>query len=27
MDISDSQCESELVNSDIQVLIDFWAPW
>ncbi|MDE4953465.1 thioredoxin domain-containing protein, partial [Francisella tularensis subsp. holarctica] len=27
MDISDSQLESELVNSDIPVLLDFWAPW
>lgn len=27
IDISDSQFESEVVNSDIPVLLDFWAPW
>ena len=25
--ISDSNFESEVVNSDVPVLIDFWAPW
>ena len=27
IDISDSQFENEVVNSDIPVLLDFWAPW
>ncbi|MDE5014836.1 thiol reductase thioredoxin, partial [Francisella tularensis subsp. holarctica] len=26
IDISDSQVESDLVNSDIPVVLDFWAP-
>ncbi|OEZ33101.1 thiol reductase thioredoxin [Francisella endosymbiont of Amblyomma maculatum] len=27
IDISDSQFENEVVNNDIPVLLDFWAPW
>jgi thioredoxin 1 len=27
IDISDSQFENEVVNSDIPVVLDFWAPW
>ncbi len=27
IEISDSNFESEVVNSDLPVLIDFWAPW
>lgn len=27
IDISDSQFENEIVNNDIPVLLDFWAPW
>ena len=27
VEISDSNFESEVVNSDVPVLIDFWAPW
>ena len=27
IEVSDSNFESEVVNSDVPVLIDFWAPW
>ena len=27
IEISDSNFESEVVNSDVPVLVDFWAPW
>ncbi len=27
IEINDSNFESEVVNSDVPVLIDFWAPW
>ena len=27
VEVSDSNFESEVVNSDVPVLIDFWAPW
>ena len=26
-EISDSDFESEVVNSDLPTLVDFWAPW
>ncbi len=27
IEVSDSNFESEVVNSDVPVLVDFWAPW
>jgi len=27
IELSDSTFESEVVNSDVPVLVDFWAPW
>ena len=27
IELSDSTFESEVVNSDLPVLVDFWAPW
>ncbi|AIT10019.1 thioredoxin [Candidatus Francisella endociliophora] len=27
IDISDSQFEAEVLNSNIPVVLDFWAPW
>jgi len=27
IEINDSNFESEVANSDVPVLIDFWAPW
>lgn len=27
IEISDSNFESEVVKSDVPVLVDFWAPW
>ena len=27
IEISDSNFEAEVVNSDLPVLVDFWAPW
>ncbi|MEM7007934.1 MAG: thioredoxin [Thermodesulfobacteriota bacterium] len=27
IEISDSNFEAEVVNSDVPVLVDFWAPW
>lgn len=27
IDISDSQFQAEVVNSDTPVVLDFWAPW
>ncbi|GAB4223038.1 MAG: thioredoxin [Francisella sp.] len=27
IDITDSQFENEVLNSDTTVLLDFWAPW
>ena len=27
IEVSDSNFESEVVNSDLPVLVDFWAPW
>lgn len=27
LDITDSTFESEVLNSDVPVVVDFWAPW
>ena len=27
IEVSDANFESEVVNSDLPVLVDFWAPW
>ena len=27
IEVSDANFESEVVNSDVPVLVDFWAPW
>lgn len=27
LDVTDSSWESEVINSDTPVLVDFWAPW
>lgn len=26
-DVTDSEWDSEVLNSDVPVLVDFWAPW
>lgn len=26
-DVTDAEWESEVLNSDVPVLVDFWAPW
>ena len=27
MELTDANFESEVINSDVPVLVDFWAPW